>query len=321
MDKEFLKNVALVLSFIMLAVNFFGIHQLKNEVENLKRDNIRIESNLQTGIWNLDSRMWENQEAIKAELKKAQSLFSEISVDLALQGDRIAVSIYALPKDLEAGERILAQIEVDGQTYEQELGTDNRAEILVEKAEWIKPVLVLKSDSGERREVLEEQSTRALLAVNISHEWMVESFCLVMEEGQQPFPFVKEDIETAEFIIADSGIVRTQPNSGYGQMQESIHETTEAEVAEFFRTLQGDKIPALEMNHLGSLGIAYRVDLSEYIARKDGVYYEIYFSMTTRDGVRYVSEKPVATFSFLEGGRSTGSGEDTLRPLFPQEKS
>lgn len=321
MNKEFVKNVALLLSFIMLAINFFGIHQLKTEVEDLKRDNIRRESNLQTGVSNLESRMWENQEEIRNEIKMAQSLFSEVSVDLSLRGDQIAVSVNAQPKEQRMGERLFIRIEADGRTYEQELGTDGRTEVLIEWTDQIKPVLVLKSDLGERRETLEEVSAKELFMVKVSGQWMEEAFCLVIKEGESPLPFGEEEIEQAEFIIEDSGIVRTQPNTGYGQMQASLLETPEEDVAEFYRGLQGEKIPALKMPWTEAPGIAYRVELSEYMNRKDGVYYDIYFSLTTRDGIQYVSEKPVASFSFLKGSSSTGSGYEMLRPLFPQRKS
>lgn len=321
MDKEFMKNVALLLSFIMLAINFFGIHQLKTEVEDLKHDNLRLESNLQMGISNLESRMRENQGEIRKEIKMAQSLFSEVSVDLSLQGDQIAVSVSAQPKEQRTGERLFARIEADGRTYEQELGMDGRTEILIEWTDQIKPVLVLKSNLGERRETLEKVSAQELFAVKVFGEWMEESFCLVIKEGEHPLPFGKEEIEQAEFIIADSGIVRTQPNSGYGQTQASVMEASEEEVAELYRGLKGEKIPALKMPWPEAPGIAYRVELSEFISRKDGVYYDIYFSITTRDGIQYVSENPVASFSFLEGSSSTGSGDEMLRPLFPQRKS
>ena len=317
MDKEFVKNTALLLSFIILAINFFGIHQLKEEMENLKRDNIRLESSLQTGISDLESGMRESQGEIKKELKMAQSLFSEYSVDLKLQGERIAVSVYALPKEQRTGEQLFARIEADGRTYEQEFDQGFRTEVLIDKTDRIKPVLILKSDSGERREVLEEVSAKELLAVKVSGNWMEESFCLVIKEGERPLPFGKEEIEQAEFIIADSGGVRTGASSGYGQTQASVPETSEEEVAEFYRGLQGERIQALKMPWTETPGIAYRVELSEYIDRKDGVYYDIYFSMTTRDDIRYVSENPVASFSFLENGRSTGGGDDMLRPLFP----
>lgn len=317
MNKEFVKNTALLLSFIMLAINFIGIHQLKEEVENLKRDNIRLESNLQTGISNLESGMWKNQEAMKRELKQAQSLFSELSVEQKLQGDQIAVSVYALPKEQRAGERLYARIEADGRTYEQELGMDGRTEFLIDKTDRIKPALIFKSESGERRELLEEVSTRELFMVKVTGLWMPESFCLALNEGKNPLPFGEEEIKQAEFIIVDSGIVRTQPNSGFGQMQASVQETSEEEVAEFYRGLQGETIPALQMPWSDAPGIAYRVELSEYMEWKDGIYYEIYFSLTTRDGVRYVSEGPVASFSFLDGSSSTGGGDDMLRPLFP----
>lgn len=309
----------LLLVLVISVVNLFSFFQMKRRVEWLEASGWRMENNIQAGFSEIKSEMTNQNQKLKEQLQKDRSIFAETSVTLELREDKIAVSMYAMPKEMEQGEMLVAQVVADGQIYEQEMGEGNRTEILVDRCNLIKPSFIIKSDVRVRREVLEDISTQELFLIHISSNWLEEAFCVSIEE-EKILPFEADDIVSAEFIIADSGIVRTQPNSGFGWGGASSKESSMEEVAKLFDELQGERLTAIKMPGITSSGITYRVDLSEYINKKDGIYYEIYFVMETRDGTRYVSENPVASFSFLEGSRSTGGGCKTLRALLPAQR-
>lgn len=66
---------------------------------------------------------------------------------------------------------------------------------------------------------------------------------------------------------------------------------------------QGDRMAARKLAE-GGLPIGYAADLTDYSQRKDGMRYEVYLMITTRDGMRYVTpDNPIASFSSYEGGR------------------
>lgn len=309
----------LLLVLVISVVNLFSFFQMKRRVEWLEASGWRMENNIQAGFSEIKSEMTNQNQKLEEQLQKDRSIFAETSVTLELREDKIAVSMYAMPKEMEQGEMLVAQVVADGQIYEQEMGEGNRTEILVDRCNLIKPSFIIKSDVRVRREVLEDISTQELFLIHISGNWLVEAFCVSIEE-EKILPFEADDIESAEFIIVDSGIARTQPNSGFGWGGASSKESSMEEVAKLFDELQGERLTAIKMPGITSSGITYRVDLSEYISKKDGIYYEIYFAMETRDGTRYVSENPVASFSFLEGSRSTGGGCKTLRALLPAQR-
>lgn len=309
----------LLLVLVISVVNLFSFFQMKRRVEWLEASGWRMENNIQAGFSEIKSEMINQNQKLEEQLQKDRSIFAETSVTLELREDKIAVSMYAMPKEMEQGEMLVAQVVADGQIYEQEMGEGNRTEILIERCNLIKPSFIIKSDVRVRREVLEAISTRELFLIHISGNWLEEAFCVSIEE-EKILPFEADDIVSAEFIIVDSGIARTQPNSGFGWGGASSKESSMEEAAKFFDELQGERLTAIKMPGITSSEITYRVDLSEYINKKDGIYYEIYFVMETRDGTRYVSENPVASFSFLEGSRSTGGGCETLRALLPAQR-
>lgn len=312
-------HALLFLVLAMSVVNAFGIFQLKSRLKWLEDRENWMENNIQASISGIRFEMMDQNQKLKEQLEKERSIFAETSVTLELREDKIAVSMYAMPKEMEQGEMLVAQVVADGQIYEQEMGEGNRTEILVDRCNLIKPSFIIKSDVRVRREVLEDISTQELFLIYISSNWLEEAFCVSIEE-EKILPFEADDIVSAEFIIADSGIARTQPNSGFGWGGASSKESSMEEVAKLFDELQGERLTAIKMPEITSSGITYRVDLSEYINKKDGIYYEIYFVMETRDGTRYVSENPVASFSFLEGSRSAGGGCKTLRALLPAQR-
>lgn len=323
MNKNNIKNIVIILAFIILTLNFFNIYSMKKEFEYLKNDNSRLENNLQNSINNIQ-HVYRNVEEL---IKKEQSIFLTSSVDLKLQGNKIAVTMKAVPKEISTNEKLVARVIANGVAYEQETDENNQAVILVDMAETVKPMFIIKSDTGLRQESLDELYTSEILTVNVLSEWADESYSLEdkmilnlwIKDNENELPFTENDIEKAEFIITDSGIVE-QPNSNQGYDSDSTSAESipmDAKGEYYFNQLQGDVVPASKLPGEGKFVIGYSGDFSKYLNSKEGILYEIYFNLITKDGVQYITPyNSVASFGFSKGGRGSSSGDDILRPIF-----
>lgn len=323
MNKNNIKNIVIILAFIMLMINFFNINSMKKEFEYLRNDNSRLENNLQNSISDIQ-HIYRNVEEL---IKKEQSIFLTSSVDFKLQGNKIAVTMKAVPKEIASTEKLVARIIANGEVYEQEADENNQAVILVDMAETLKPMFIIKSDTGLRQESLDELYTSEIFTVNVFSEWADESNSLEdkmilnlwIEANENALPFTENDIEKAEFIITDSGIIE-EPNSnqGYGGASTSDRVIPMDDKGEYyFNQLQGDTVPATKLSGEGKFVIGYSADFSEYLNSEEGIRYEIYFNLITKDGVQYITPyNSVASFSLSKGGRGSSSGDDILRPIF-----
>lgn len=318
MNKDKFKDAVIILAFILLIVNFFNIRSLKDELRN---DHNRLENNLESRIRNIQYDLQDTYRNMEESLRKEQSIFSYTSVDLELQGNKIEVTIEAVPKKISNTEKLVARVIANDKTYEQDMDEKNQATMTIDMAETIKPVVIIKSDTGLRQESLGELFAGDIFTTKVYSEWSHEKKMIldlwVVPENEQPF--IEDDIEKAEFIITNGDIILEQySDGGYSvPIKESKAISIEQGVEEFFNQLEGDVIPAIKLSKEENFVAGYRADFTEYADRQDDTYYEIYFILTTKDGMQYItSYNPVASFRTSKNSSNASSGEEILRPIF-----
>lgn len=363
MDKNKQKNALIVFCAVLLVINFFQNRNLKEKVEELQNGYNGLANNMQYELTNIRSSMQENSREIKELMEKGQSLFSEASADLKLQGKKLAVTMSAVPKELRPGEILTARVTAGGQIYEKELDEHNRAVLVIDVADCVEPSFVLTSPAGTRQESLDALYTGQLFTCEVQGNWSRDAeedsgrnlFYAWISPGtdRDALPFEESDIEEAQFIIKDTGIVETPPSGGrHGSSGGSEN------VAAFMSAGTGNRVVRIpegvpvaarklaeggggyngadngadsgsvggggeNSGSVGSVGensggsVGYTADLSEYTDKLDGIRYEIYFMLTTKDGMRYVTpDNSIGTFSTYEGGKNRRSGGSTMWPIF-----
>lgn len=341
MNKDKLKNASLIVALVLLAGNMVQIHHIKNELAYLKSLCGSMSTQLHTGVSEVKYQMQYNQNDLENLMQKNNSIFSHTTVDVKPQGKTIVITMSAVPKEADNGEVLIAKVTANGRDYQQEADESNQAVLVIDMADFIKPAFLLKSYTGIRQEVLDEIYTGELFTYNIEGSWsrQPERKMLLyarISARETGFLFAEHDIDRAEFIIRDTGIAKTSGSgnsstggsgsrsrggSGGGSGSVAVSGTYGPRGASpTIEIPRGAHTPAA----YGASGTAlndgntmkYTGDFTEYAARKDGIRYEIYFLLTTRDGTQYVTpDNPIATFSVSDGANSTGSGSGVLWPV------
>ncbi|MEG0580138.1 MAG: hypothetical protein RR490_09500, partial [Niameybacter sp.] len=224
MNKNNLKKAAVVLAFLMITVNCLNTYRMQRELEYLRSECQNLNNSLQRGMDNVSNKLHEEYGKVETLLTKEQSIFSETSIDLKGQGNKIVVTMRAIPKKMANTETLIARITAGEKVYEQEVASNNEAVMLIGMVETIQPMFIIQSEEGVRQETLEECYTGGIFDVNMGSEWedrdSGSGISMVLnlwtEEDASTLPFPTEDVEKAEFIIVNSGIVE-DGNSAQGQ--------------------------------------------------------------------------------------------------------
>jgi len=190
---------------------------------------------------------------------------------------------------------------------------------------------MIKSDTKLKQEKLMKRYTTNMLSKNINSNWSNDekNRLEVWINGNEDSLFLtKDEIDKAEFIItwteSDLG-----GNTSYGSSHSSsaVSDTVSASsiddgrmMEEFFENLDGISLKAKEIEkseNFSKYELGYYYDFSEYADKKDGRMYEIYFLLTTKSGIKFLTPyNNIATFRTTKDGSSTGSGSDRLIPVF-----
>lgn len=310
MTKDTIKNIALGLAIVLLVVICVNVYDLKKQVDSFESERSMLYS-MNTNVMNIQTNVDNKCREIKGLLEDSESLFSETSVNIKLQDKKLAVVMHAVPKEINNNETLIAKITAGDKVYEQEADQNGNAVILVDMIDVIKPMFIIKSETGVKQETLPDEYTDEALSVEIHTQWgepEVESWDLSLwiVKTDKELPFEKSDIAKAEFLLIE------------------IDEEYEEKYEEYLtnNVLSGDfdfvSIPAEEIaGSEGKLMIGYTADFSKYADKNEGSHYEIHFVLTTKDGTKYMSPyNPVASFTSHDDGCSKGSGSDSIRPIF-----
>jgi len=236
-----------------------------------------------------------------------------------------------IPKEIANDEKLIAIITTDDKVYEKEADKNNTAVFEMEITNVIKPSFIIESGKGFKKENFEEIYTANKFSKETYCEWDFEEedkYILefwIVDEGNIPF-LEKEDIEKAEFIMTytETDMGPNEASASASSRAVSIDSNSNQKALEtFIDDLKGISIPAEFIS--GDMGrekysskyaLGYYGDFSEYADKENGNIYEIYFRLTTKDGIKYVtSYNPIATFRTMVNGGSTSCGNEILVPV------
>lgn len=338
MGKNWLKNGAIAVCAAILILDSFRIKRMEEELAALRSGYNGMGEYVHSGLTDIKNDMRTNQAELEKLIQKGQSMFQGTSVDVRLRDRQMEVSMSAVPKEMDDREILTARIAAGDRVYEQVMDGDNRAVMVIGLVDSITPSFVIKSPDGIRQETLDEIYLDNLLTCQVNGSWsadvglnpaeegrnMVYAW-ISAEDGRDTLPFGEEDIEKAEFIVENSGIVERPPSGmksgsgwGFGGGRGRVMGSAGGSAAgsRVVHIPQGDRIAARKLAE-GGLPIGYTADLTDYSQRKDGMRYEVYLMITTRDGMRYVTpDNPIASFSSYEGGQNRSGGSGTMWPVF-----
>ena len=335
MNQNKLKNAVIIFCAVMLAVNHVQVRGIKRELESLRQEYNNREVNIHNDLENVRTSLYESSNKLETLIREGQSLFSETSIDVKLQDKKMAVTMMAVPKERKSGETLVASIIVGGQVYQQEADDYDRAVLLVDMAESIKPAFVLKSSEGIRQESLDEMYTGELFTRRVETNWSLDSessgdrnlLYAWISPANESMPLDEDVIERVELIIRDTGTVELSPSDrGSGNRSGSFSSSSSYSVegggsvsgrtaGPIIKIPQGDTLPARKLAEGGQSSIGYTADLSEYTNRKDGIRYEVYLTLLTKEGILYVTpDHPIASFSTVEGAQKRNSGDGVMWP-------
>lgn len=344
MKQSNLKTAALLLILLLLCANLLFMYQTKQELARLNNNYSATYNQMQSGLANLQYQVQNNYNSVENLLKEGQSFLSDSSVDFTLQNHQLLVTMRAVPKELKSGETLFARVEAGGKTYEQATDADYQAVLAVDMAEEITPVFVIRSDAGVRQESLDSIYVTDRFIVPFQSTWLdsLESSSgattgldsIPLSKGKHVLSmriqlnetsplFTREDIETASFVVLSTSAMEES-----GSLPEAAAVARAAGDPEFYKLLtaedndfpltHGEMVPASLLDGTGDFSLLYYADFTSFFEKKENIQYEIYFALTTKDGISYASlYEPAATFSSSEKSSDSGCGNGSLTPLFP----
>lgn len=344
MKQSNLKTAALLLILLLLCANLLFMYQTKQELARLNNNYSAAYNQMQSGLANLQYQVQNNYNSVEELLKEGQSFLSDSSVDFTLQNHQLLVTMRAVPKELKAGETLFARVEAGGKTYEQVADADYQATLAVDMAEEITPVFVIRSDAGVRQESLDSIYVADRFIVPFQSTWLDSSESssgtttnldnIPLSKDQHVLSmrihlnetsplFTKEDIETASFVVLSTSAMEES-----GSLPEAAAVARAAGDPEFYKLLtaedkdfpltHGEIVSASLLDGTGDFSLIYYADFTSFFEKKENIQYEIYFTLTTKDGVQYASlYEPAATFCSSEKTSDSSCGDGSLTPLFP----
>lgn len=327
MKKEELKKIAMAAGALLLLLDSVWILNMKGRLRSLESQLSGTESRISNSMYSMESRMESRYTELEELLKREQSILSDSSVDFKLKGDKVLVRMQAIPKEISKDEEIVARIYAGEAMYETKADAGGCAELLIDMAESVKPVFLIRSENGVRQEAMEETYTGYLFEADIYSVWgdseSTESWGLttwVNARDGGSLPFSPEDVETAEYVVKNTGTA-ADLNGGEnsGQATESAVYISAEEQERIFDEDAGERIPAAEMNGANAQTVGYYADLSRYRERGDGIEYEVYLCLTTKDKTRfYTPYNSVSTFISDKNTESRSCGYGILVPVYPE---
>ena len=315
MNRERMKKALALVLVVLLGINSVGLYLLHRELTSLKYQLSGMASSLRANIDSLNYEIGNRYGYLEELIRKDQSMLSDSSVSCRLKADKIRVEMQAVSKTLSGGEELFARVYAGDRMYEAPVSQDGLAVIETGMAEYIRPVFVIKSTDGIRQEAMDEIYTGSLFEAGIETRWGEDSLGVITRNADEQrwgltawifarnegLPFVPDEVTSAEFVVKNSGI----RESSDGPAEVAAVEVAGADGEFLFSENAGDRIPAKAIQGVKGESVGYWADLSGYRDRKDGIRYDVYFCLTTADGVRFQTPyDAVASFSTDENSWS-----------------
>ncbi|MBQ3508970.1 MAG: hypothetical protein IJA90_02960 [Peptococcaceae bacterium] len=322
MNERNYKTIAIVLA-IMLIFNSWQIFQIKQELADLTYDYNHTLNSIKYDIGIIENISEHQYSRVESLLTEQASLFSKTDVTMKLAGNQIAVTMNAVPKELQNDETLIARITANGIIYNQPADKNGSATLLVEPAEIMQPSFVIQSSSGIRQEVLSEISLWSYITSYVQTSWDHQQEAterkLILDlylEDMAEQPFTADEIAEAKCIVIDV--------HSNGTPEAAVPESAAVRIdkpdqfSNFSQIPQGDEIIAVKQTDSTADTVHYQADFSEYYQHYQShgsISYQVHFILTTKDGIVFTSKlNPVAEFNSYSGSRT--AGREQLFPVF-----
>lgn len=329
MNERNYKTIAIILA-IMLFFNSWQLIQIKQELNDLTYEYNHTLANIQNNVRNIENDFDHQYNRINELLTEQASLFTKTDISMKLAGNKIAVTMQAVPKELQNDETLIARITANGILYDQPADKNGSATILIDPAEYIQPSFIMQSPSGIRQQMLTDYdvSTMEYLSGYVHSSWedtpdrngdMVLGIYLLDGKG---LPFAVDEIAEVKCIVVNTG-----EKGREGTRENSIAAVPEAEAVYVDKPEQisspdsipeGDTYIAVKQADSTDDEPHYQADfLDKYSKEADNIRYNVYLVITTTDGMRFATTgSKLADFWFGEKNSSTGAFDTTLFPIF-----
>ncbi len=329
MNERNYKTIAIILT-IMLVFNSWQLIQIKQELNDLTYEYNHTLANIQNNIRNIENGFDRQYNRIDERLTKQASLFTKTDISMKLAGNKIAVTMQAVPKELQNNETLIARINANGKTYNQPANQDGRATILIDPAEYIQPSFIIQSPTGIRQQMLTDYDvyTMEYLSGYVHSSWedtadgngdMVLGIYLLDAKG---LPFTADEIAEVKCIVVNTG-----EKGREGTRESSIAAVAEAEAVYAGKPEQisspdsipeGDTYIAAKQADSTADELHYQADfLDKYSNEADNLRYNVYLVITTTDGMRFATTgSKLADFWFADKHSSSGAYDTALFPVF-----
>ena len=204
MNDRHYKTISIVLT-VLLIFNTWQLIQIKQNLNDLTYEYNPTLSNMQSDIRNIENSFARQYNRIDTLLTEQASLFSKTDVSMKLQGNLIAVTMKAVPKELQNNETRLARITADGTTHEQKTDAAGTATLLIYPAEYIQPSFVIQSPSGMKQEALEDIYVMNYISSSVHAGWNHEREAV---DEELILDLYLEDMPDQPFTADHAGIKR-----------------------------------------------------------------------------------------------------------------
>lgn len=318
MNKQNLKFISIFLLALFL-FNTWQLYQMKQDYTKLSSYYNSTLQQIQADMSHVQNIVQEQYEHIDHLLAEQNALFSFTDISIKLDGKQLAVTISATPKELKKEETLLARITTDEKTYEQTIGSTGSTTLRIEPTTSIQPVLIIQSSSGIRQEVLETVPVANYITGYIEASWDSDSnempLDIYLDAKSQPFAL--DEIIKAKCILVNTG-ENSRKQNAKEDAETAIAIPVSTQIPTFSDQIpKGDEITAIKQMD-STINVAhYQIHLPmEYKELEDGIRYDIYFQLTTADGITFAtSEGKIADFCYADKYSETANGSATLFPI------
>lgn len=328
MNERNYKTIAIILA-IMLFFNSWQLVQIKQELNDLTYEYNHTLANIQNNIRNIENDFDHQYNRISELLTEQASLFTKTDISMKLAGNKIAVTMQAVPKELQNNEALIARITANGIIYDQPADKNGSATILIDPAEYIQPSFIMQSPSGIRQQMLSDYDIHTMdyLKGYVHSSWEntpdgnSEVLGIYLPDMNSQ-PFAADEIAEVKCIVVNTG-----EKGREGTRENAIAAVPETEAVYTGKPEQisspdsipeGDTYIAVKQADSTADEPHYQADfLDKYSKEEANLRYNVYLVVTTTDGMRFAtSGSKLADFWFADKHSSSGAYDTALFPIF-----
>ncbi|MCT4633999.1 MAG: hypothetical protein N4A76_14850 [Firmicutes bacterium] len=322
MNNGKLHKFLMVTMSLLLVLNFLNTLSIKRRLNDIESGMSRSARDYRSQINDLDKMTRDGFNEINESIEKSSSLFFDKNVDVKLQNNDLSIYVSCSPKKIRNGQILFAEVSTENDFFRQEMLFDSNSKsysalIKTPVSKKITTNIVIKSSDYNLHESLGSQNIDSFLSMDIDSSWGIDEYnhgaenvlTVIIDEYNKYMPFSKEDVKNAYFLISDDD------DFALNNLQKNeISDMIKNSDAENFSLITAEKNI---YKHASPTWLLARVDLSDFTNKKDGIEYQAYMIIETKDDEYYVTKNnSICSFSSKDNSASKGSGSNTLSPVF-----